>query len=375
MPEPAAVLGRNRPRTAAPIEVRSVPTGRGRRRLLERDLSPVGRSVVRLAAWRLGQRHRALSWVRHRAPWWVRDPALPRRQPVRWSLAVGWWPRWSRRLMAWRRPGRPFRRRAGRWDRERRALLRRGVQPPRRGALPALGRPTGAGAHPSGGPRTGRWLPGRAVVAAPRRRWAGPAARPGPRGCRRATRRGRRGGPGRGSGVRAWRHRSRGCRFPARRRPGRVGPRSLDRSGGPAISRSRHRPRRGCPGRAPPLTPTPDVGRRPGTRWAPSGRHPAPGRWRRRDGWIRSSLRRPGAPPPLMRRAAPPPLTPRGSPPPGRDPGPRRSEHAGREPRGRSSPGARARRSRTGAGRPSSDGGRGRRRDRRSGRAPGPGGP
>ena len=305
MPEPSAVLGRNRPRRAAPIEVRSVPTGRGRRRLLERDLSPVGRSVVRLAARRLGRRHRA--------PWWVRDPALPRRLPVRWSLAVGWWPRWSRRLPAWRRPGRPFRRRAGRWDRERRAWLRPGVQPPRRGALPTLGRPTGAGAHPSGGPRTGRWLPGRAVVAAPRRRWAGPAARPGPRGCRRATRRGRRGGPGRGSGVRAWRHRSRGCRFPARRRPGRLGSRSLDRSGGPAISRSRHRPRRGCPGRAPPRTATPDVGRRPGTRWAPSGRHPAPGRWRRRDGWIRGAPR-------WRRRALPRERDP--GLPPGRDPVP-----------------------------------------------------
>jgi hypothetical protein len=201
-------------------------------------------------------RRRALPWVRFRAPPWVRGPALPRPPP--WRLSVGWWPggravaRWGRDHWTWRRPGRP----------------------PRRGALSTLGRLTGAGAHPSGS-RTGEWRPGRAVAVSPGRLRAGPGAWPGPLGCRRPTRQGRRGGSGHRAVVRARRHRSRGRRVPARRRAGRAGSRSPGRSGGPAISRSRHRPWKDWPGRAPRAA-RPVVGRRPASRAGPPGRHPVP---------------------------------------------------------------------------------------------------
>jgi hypothetical protein len=303
MREPSGGLGWNSLRGAARIEVRLVPAQRERRCPPEQDPRP----VVRLAAWRRGRRwvsprkvaaaelglgpvlprvpgmlrartvawhppvwrHRQSPWVRHRVPLWVRDPALPRRPPCR--LSVGW-PAGSWRPLAWWRPGRPAERGVHRWVRDHWIWLRPG-RPLRQVASSTLGRPTGAGAHPSGGPRTGGWRPGRAVGVSPGRQWAGPGARPAPPGCRRPTRRGRWGGLGHRAVVRAWRHRSRG-RLPARRRAGRVGSRSLDRSGGPATSRSRHRP---------------------GSRAGPSGWHPAPEGWRRSGGRTRASPRQPGS--------------------------------------------------------------------------------
>jgi hypothetical protein len=324
MREPAGGRGRNPPRGAARIAVRLVPAERERRRPLERDRRP----VVRLAAWRRGRswvasrrlaaaelspgpgpepprlpgpprarsgvlawhpppvwryrpspwaRRRPLPWMRLRAPPWVRDPALP----------------W--RLPAWWRPGRPVGRGVvGRWDRDRWTWRQPG-RPPPRGAWSTLGRPTGAGAHPSGGRRTGGWRPGRALAASPGLQRAGPGARPGPPGCRPPTRQGRRGGRGHRAVVRAWRHRPRGRRFPARRRAGRAGSRSPGRSGGLAISRSMHRPRKGEPGRAPPRAARPDVGWRPASRARPSGRHPAPEGWQRRGGRTGASPRWPGS--------------------------------------------------------------------------------
>jgi hypothetical protein len=315
MREPPGGLERNPPRGVARIGVRVVPAERERRRPLKWDprpvvglaacwrgrwwVSPRGLAAAELSpgafprlpgtlratsgvmAWHPPVRryrpppwgrHRALAWVRLRAPPWVRGPALPRRLP--WRRSVGWWPEGSWRLPAWWRPGRPAGPAVGRWRRDH-PIWRGPGRPPRRGASSTLGRPTCAGAHPSGGPRTGGWHPDRAVAAPPGRQRADPGARPGLLGCRRPTRQGRRGGPGHRAVVLAWRRRSRGRRVPARRRAGRAGWRSPGRSGGLAISRSRHRPEKDWPGRAPPRAARP-VGWRAASRAGPPGRHPAP---------------------------------------------------------------------------------------------------
>ena len=320
MLEPPGGLGRNRPRLPGTVRAMSGVLAWHR---------PVWR--YRPSPW---ARHHPLPSVRLRVPPWMRDPAPPRRPP------------W--RLPAWWRPGRPAGRGVDRWDRAHWTWRRPG-RPPRRRALSTLGRPTGAGANPSGGPRTGGWRPDRAVAACPGRR-AGPGDRPGPLGRRRPTRQGRRGGRGNQAVVRAWRHRSRGRRFPARRRAGRAGSRSPGRSGALATSRSRHRPRKGWPGRAPRWAARPVVGWWPGSRAGPSGQPPDPEGWRRRGGRtrasprpgvvdpasdldlrrsgrvarplpFRSAPRRPAAPPPPMWRA-PPPTTPHPTPGQEQNPGP-----------------------------------------------------
>jgi hypothetical protein len=251
--------------------------------------------------------------------------------------------------------------------------------------------------RPSGGPRT--WA----------RRPACPTAGPG---SRRAGR-GRRPNRQRRTDLRpGWDRRSvaqpERCREPDRRRAGRAGWRWRDRSGARAISRSMRRRRGGglrqrcrvlaesdpVPARLHPV-PSPSCGSAPPTRTRPA-RAPAarprrsPSWWQHPDRQGQTLRQHPDHPRPNQRRQRhparprtppldpiPPAPAPRRPPPPQQaaapptDPAPRSPTWPGWD---RSSPGATAQRSRTGAGESNTRDGEGSRPDRRWGQGRAPGG-